>query len=632
MSSSTYVMAAALTSFLLLVLATFGGHILEAASPRLRCPLTCKCNGSYSHAQVKCINNYLTDIPQLPVGTWNVLIRGNNITRLRANAFSELHKLRNMRICKNNVLSIDERTFNGLSSLYALYLFEEHLSSFENGVFRFFTNLTTLTMRVKGIDIPQGEICMLKHLNTLKLALFQFPSARFHPCFAELTELRTLSLRFVEQSNMSRATFHPFRNFLTMLCLIQCGLRRLQFDMFKDLSKLAVLDLSRNAITSLPSNIFAPLTHLVELSIAHNKLKVISGELLWPLRYLTQLNIGFNSHVNVTLGEEFLNMTRLKQIVLSGNKLSSLNNNTFRNLRHSPIVEVDMSTCFLKTISNCALCPLRNLTVLSLDVNALNGTVLHDAFYGLQGTPLREVRLTVANLRDFSQPLFEGMDDNNITTLYFIDSHITTIKRGIFRNLGKLNKLVLSNSKITTIEDHSFEDLVSLSILNLDNNNIVELPSVKRLSITPELLQLRMNYNSIKKINQESLLGYDNLTTLLLRGNNIRTIGANAFAPTPRLKVLDLFNNKIKYIRPGTFDTLPDLRKLLLCRNFIHIDNPSLFQVCRAILFWVFQVCRAILFWVFQVCRAILFWVFQVCRAILFWVFQVCRAILFWVF
>ena len=589
-------MAAALTSFLVLVLATFGGHILGAASPRLRCPLTCECDGSYEHARVVCTNSYLTDIPQLPVGTWNVLIRGNNITRLRANAFSELHNLRNMRIYKNNILSIDERTFNGLSSLYVLHLDEEHLSSFQNGVFRFFTNLTTLTMRVKGIDIPQGEICMLKHLRALKLLMFQFPSAIFHPCFAELTELKSLSLKFVEQSNISRATFHPFRNFLTTLCLIHCGLRRLHFDMFKDLSKLALLDLSQNAITSLPSNIFAPLTHLATLNIAGNKLKVISGELLRPLRYLVHLNIGSNSRVNVTLGEEFLNMTRLQQLLLSGITLSSLNNNTFRNLRYSPLVEVDMSYCFLKTISNCALCPLNNLTVLSLAYNPLNGTVLRDAFYGLQGTPLRELRLSNVNLRDLSQPLFEGMDENNITTLSLKNSLITTIKRGVFRNLGKLNKLVLSDSKITTIEDHSFEDLVSLSNLNLDNNNIVELPSAKRLGITPGLLLLSMRHNSIKEINQESLLGYDNLTALLLGGNNIRKISANAFAPTPRLKMLVLCNNKIRYIGPGTFDTLPDLRKLKLYRNFIQIDNPSLFQVCRANLFWGNNLHRKIRF------------------------------------
>ena len=248
-----------------------------------------------------------------------------------------------------------------------------------------------------------------------------------------------------------------------------------------------------------------------------------------------------------------------------------------------------MSTCSLRTISNCALCPLRNLIMLSLDINPLSGTVLHDAFYGLQGAPLRKVRLTVANLRDFSQPLFEGMDDNNITTLYFIYSHIITIKRGTFRNQGKLNKLVLSNSMITTIDDHSFEDLFSLSNLNLDNNNIVELPSTKRLGITPGLLLLSMDDNSIKEINQESLLGYDNLTKLTMADNNIRTISVNAFGPTPRLKVLSLYSNKIKYIRPGTFDTLPDLRKLLLQRNLTQIDNTSLFQVCRAILFWVKQ-------------------------------------------
>ncbi|KAI0217536.1 hypothetical protein LSAT2_030694 [Lamellibrachia satsuma] len=577
-SPSTYEMTAPLTSLILLVLAPFGRHVSEAMSPRLRCPLACQCSGNSAHVVVSCINSYLTDIPQIPVDTRKLFINGNNISRLQANEFSELHKLTNMRIYKNNIRSIDEKAFIGLASLEHFYLSEEVLSSFERGIFRFFTNLTILSLRVRLVEVPQREICLVKRLRTLKLALFRFSSARFDPCFEELAELTFLSLNSMELRNISRATFHPLRASLTQLGLIKCGLRRLHVDLFNDLSRLVLLDLGKNAISSLPNNIFAHLTHLDQLNIASNKLKVISGELLRPLRFLTQLNIGFNPFVNVTLGEEFLSMTLLRHLILNGIKMMSLNNDTFRHLRHSPIVVLDMSTCSLRTISNGAFRLMRSLSVLSLDNNPLNSSVLHDALYGLQGAPLSELRLSNAKLRDFSTTSFDGLNDSDITTVVLKASHIAVIKRGVFRNLQKVTKLDLSANNISVIEDHSFEDLVRLSHLILDKNEIVVIRSAEQLSISSGLSWLSMKGNSIKKISQKSLLGYSNLTTLCMSCNNIRSISANAFVPTPNLRSLDLSGNKIPNFRPGTFDSLPDLRELNLYSNVILIHDPSLFQ------------------------------------------------------
>ena len=584
-SPSTCVMTSLPTSFLLAMIFTFSCLGLDATSKRLRCPLTCRCSGNYSNSIVTCSNSYLTDIPQLQAGVWRCLFFGNNITRLRAGAFSEPRRLRYMHLSKNNIRFIEERAFQGLTSLEMLHLSEESLSSFEDGIFRFFTNLTELNMRVKEVDIPQTEICLLKRLRKLQLSLFQFPSARFRHCLEKLTQLWMLSLDSVQQSNISRATFYPFRRSLTNLLLINCGLRRLHVDMFNDLSNLVVLELQRNEITDLPSNIFASLTRLRQLDISGNKLKVISPALLRPLRSLINLNIGHNTHVNITFGEEFLNMTQLHKIVLNGIKLTSLNNDTFRHLRNSPLIEVDMSTCSLRTISRGAFLPLRNLTILSLDYNPLNASVLHDVFYGVQGAPLHELRISNTNVRALSPTLFEGLNNNNIKLAAFINSQISAIKRGSFHNLRTISELDLSANKITTIDDYSFEDLTMLSRLTLDRNSIVELRSAKRLGISPGLTTLSMARNSIKEVNQESLLGYGNLTNLYLHGNNIRKINANAFTPTPRLEILCLYDNRIHYISPRTFDSLPYLRLLRLNHNRIQLDGASLFQVCLVVLY-----------------------------------------------
>ena len=580
-SPSNCAMAAALTSFLLLLVAASSSHVSGYTLLPVHCPLMCYCTGNYSHADVVCKNSHLTYIPHYPAGTWRISIENNNIKRLRNKSFLGLYKLTTLRIEDNNVQSIDESAFVGSTALEALTIKEDSLSLFENGAFHFLSNLTELTMHAKLIEIPQRDVCMLRNLKSLILGKFKFSSAIFLRCFKKINKLTTLQLMSIELKKISRATFSPFRRLpLTVLRLINCGLRRLSVDIFEDISRLKELDLSQNAIASLPNDIFVPLTKLHQLNLSGNKLKVVSDKLLQPLRYLGNMYIGGNRDMNVMFGEEFLNMTQLKRLMLNGNKLMSLNNDTFRHLRHSPLNMVDMSSCSIRTISKGSFRPLRNIITLHLGTNPINASVLHDAFYGLQGSPLHNLSISRVHLRDYSTTLFEGLNDNKITHLTLKDCHITTIKRGVFHNLSNVTVLDLSYNGIKSIEEHSFQDLPRLSVLYLGKNNLVEMSSAAQLGISPGLSRLHLESNSIKVILQDALLGYDNLTLLSLFDNSIRTISETAFAPTPHLKVLSVSANKISHIRSGTFDTLPNLQVLSLQHNDITTEDPSLFQVC----------------------------------------------------
>ena len=244
-------MMTTVTSILLLIVATFGGYGLADTSSFLCCPLQCRCDGNYTRAVSICEHSYLTDIPKLPVATWNILINGNNITHIRAGAFSELHNVTTIIITKNNIRTIDERAFVGLTSLEHLNLFEAQLSSLGNGAFRYFTHLTMLTLTANLIEVPQRELCRLKHLITLRLVILRLSTSVLQPCFEALTELAELTLTSLKKSNISGLTFYPVRTYLKQLGIIDCGLRRLNVGMFKDMTQLKVLDLSKNGITDL---------------------------------------------------------------------------------------------------------------------------------------------------------------------------------------------------------------------------------------------------------------------------------------------------------------------------------------------------------------------------------------------
>ena len=467
MSPSTYMTTAALTSFLLAVLTTSYGHVNADTPLRQHCPILCLCESRH----VKCITTDMTNVPQLSANTETIWFNTNKFTRIRANAFSNLHKLTEMTIRDNNIRSIDERAFDGLGLLRKLTLQEDLLESFESGVFRFFSNVTILSMRVNQMDVPHGEICTLKQLQQLKLEKFRFPSSssvnKFDRCFEGLTKLSMLTLSGMTQNRLYRATFHTFRDSLVELHINDCKLRTLDTDTFKDLSKLAVLSLSNNGITHLPDTIFTPLTRLSQLDIGGNQLNAISDDLLRPLWYLEYLFIEHNPHLKLSFGEQFLNMTRLRQIKFTG-RLPSLNNDTFRYLCHSPIANIDLTRFSIQKISKDAFQPLHSLTSLTLCNNPLTVSALHDAFYGLQRSPLRTLDLSGVDLSDYSTTLFEGLDDNKITKLVLENSDITIIKSGMFRNLGRLSELSLSNNRITTLENNSFKDLPLLSTLDIN--------------------------------------------------------------------------------------------------------------------------------------------------------------------
>ena len=206
--SATYKMAAALTSFLLVLLTTLCSHVNGDTVPRPRCPITCDCDRS---RRIVCWNT-VTEIPQLPTNTEFIKMVDNNITRIRARSFSEVPNLTELYLRDNNIRSIDERAFEGLGLLRKLIL-HENLSSFESGVFRFFFNLRFLNIRAAQISVPQKEICRVKQLQ--QLTLFRFMSVNFERCFENLTKLRMLKLSLMEQHDISDVTFRPFRFSLT---------------------------------------------------------------------------------------------------------------------------------------------------------------------------------------------------------------------------------------------------------------------------------------------------------------------------------------------------------------------------------------------------------------------------------
>jgi len=178
--------------------------------------------------------------------------------------------------------------------------------------------------------------------------------------------------------------------------------------------------------------------------------------------------------------ENIPNITRVKDLNLSGNNLTTLVNNTFKNLNH--LEWLDLSRNQIANIEPEAFNGLSELKSLYISENQL--TILPEKVFchltNLQRLGLGENILTTIGEQDFG-------DLSRLQELNLKNNKLTTIPPDIFRNLGQLQALYLQNNNLTTIAPQTFEDLVNLEEINISGNPLSS-PDQKKFRGLPKLI------------------------------------------------------------------------------------------------------------------------------------------------
>ncbi|GBN61603.1 Peroxidasin [Araneus ventricosus] len=159
-----------------------------------------------------------------------------------------------------------------------------------------------------------------------------------------------------------------------------------------------------------------------------------------------------------------------------------------------------------------------------------------------------------------------GSSDVGWVNTQWVGKYFLGIYPGIYPRPGDLRF-----NKIREITKHTFKNLGKLNTLLLNNNHLIRIED-DAFQATPELRYLYLYKNRIKFIGKDAFKGLHNLEQLYIHFNKIEKIEPSTFADLPSLERLFLHQNRLTKIPYGAFKKLKSLKRLRLDSNALICD------------------------------------------------------------
>uniref|UniRef100_UPI00358E2090 protein ELFN1-like n=1 Tax=Myxine glutinosa TaxID=7769 RepID=UPI00358E2090 len=140
---------------------------------------------------------------------------------------------------------------------------------------------------------------------------------------------------------------------------------------------------------------------------------------------------------------------------------------------------------------------------------------------------------------------------------------------------GSILDLRLNHNHIKKIKQEEIMRFSNLSYLDLSHNHI-EFIEEGAFSTQDSLRVLRLGTNRLAMIGNLTFSGLFSLEYLYLQSNHLRRISASALRDSPNLHTLDLSDNKLRNLNPKTIQHLSHLEWLQLSANPLHCSCDML--------------------------------------------------------
>ncbi|CAF1035150.1 unnamed protein product, partial [Brachionus calyciflorus] len=326
-----------------------------------------------------------------------------------------------------------------------------------------------------------------------------------------------------------------YKDNLQQIQIINCSIKRLDKEIFKDLKHLKILELDENLIEELPEKIFENNTNLQKISIKNNKLKEVDLDTFCSLSKLEILDLSKNK-INCIRGSY---STKIPCIFdFSFNEIPRLELNWFKmSLSEFSIYQLNFES---NKINNIKYCDTLGGSVINLMKNPIEEIFFQDDFY----QHINGIKIENSYFEKLLQKLFSASDQKLfISKIYNYD------------NDGCKNSLIL----LWLIKEKKFENydllfddsfVLDLEIINvwLNQNHV----TISEGKIFRDLFYLYLKSDNLKLIN--SLLPLKSILNVCFRNDSkyLGIINQNLYEPnviTPDDLIINVTNYYIKIIK-----------------------------------------------------------------------------------
>jgi len=261
------------------------------------------------------------------------------------------------------------------------------------------------------------------------------------------------------------------------------------------------------------------------------------------------------------------NGLRIKRLIMSGNPLKSIDKNAFQELENyleELILEFDSTIVDrIPQAIQTNLANIKSLTLIGLNLRILPSNIFNQ-MKKLESLTLKSCNLQLIEINAFypieKQLRYLYLDYNKLNKKIFIE-----INRLIF-----LEKLSLSHNYIYEFDmkflndnlqylDLSYNYLKQINLINLQNleilnlqNNLLTSEQISG-SISNQLKELILDFNSINFLNKNFITKNNSLEILSLQSNEFLLTNSNIFQHLNKLKKLNLARNNIQIIPKSKF-------------------------------------------------------------------------------
>lgn len=338
-------------------------RVLNVASNQLKCDTDLDLSLYYPELEVldlsdNSINhisrhflNSITSVPSTKLRTLN--LNNNNIETIEHEAFQMFPNLEVLKLSKNRLSLISKEWLANLTHLKELDLNFNQITQIDTLAFNGLKMLQVLKMRRnKFNNLPDGAFWGLSSLQRLHLDHNNITNIRYGWTFG-LSSLKELTIRHNSIATIESNSWNSASSLLE-LHLNHNQISQINKETFSKLTPLKVLKMSNNLVSFVDEFAFRSFTNLENLDLSNNRLSwAIEGSngFFTTMRALKKLRLD-NNEIRMILKRTFAGLASLSALNLTGNPISSIQNDSFSMFKHLKQLDLEdtdlLCDCTLK--------------------------------------------------------------------------------------------------------------------------------------------------------------------------------------------------------------------------------------------------------------------------------------------